>query len=878
MNNIIKQIEVDVYSPTFYEVIKAQQGDKNSRFVEFILFNQGDPYTIPDNVIVKLEGSRPNKSPVIKPDTIENNIITIKNNVITVELDEDLLYYAGISHLKIVLYDTSDHSVLSTIPFTLSVQKNPLNSDKFEKDNYSLLNQLILQTETVNQNLEKHISDNDDPHTIIYEEPDTISKLTVGEKLSDTFGKLSRAVSDLISHINNNIHHITSEERENWNDSYNKRHVHPNKDLLDNITASYTTEEKNKLSGIQDGAEINIQSDWNISDSDSDAYIRNKPSVYTKNEIDNKFSALETNIDWKESVDTFDDIATVHQNPQDGWTVNVKDTDYTYRYNGTEWIPISANAIPKATNSVDGLLSKEDHSSYDDANSKKHSHSNKSVLDKVTQILLDSWNAAKTHADSAHAPSNAEANQNAFSNILVGSATVAADSKTDTLTLASGSNVTITPDTANDKITISSSHPSIPKSNSSTSTAAPSAGGTFTAIDSITSDSNGHVIKINTKTVTIPKTSITVDSSLSSSSTNPVQNKVINSALSNKASTSHNHDNTYLKLTGGTVSGDTTINAKLNVKSGFELFGTTPYIDFHYNNSTADNTARIIQRNDTTLDIDNIAQLVLNGAYVQTTGNTGWHNKTWDGGWYMMDNVWVRTYNSKSIYAGTGVVRGDGGLIAHGFSGSGQIIMSNANAGNSTIFRDDGSNFYILFGSEAAFNALRPFCINKSSGHITIGTSVDISGNITINGLITSNYNITARTTAASNCYIDTLGHIFKTSTTSSRKFKDDITTRLIDVLNPDKLYDLPVVQFKYKKDYFTTKEDIRYRKDMIGFIAEDIYEIYPIAADYHYDESGDVVIDGWNDKYIIPAMLKLIQEQKKEIDLLKKSVSNLSI
>ena len=64
----------------------------------------------------------------------------------------------------------------------------------------------------------------------------------------------------------------------------------------------------------------------------------------------------------------------------------------------------------------------------------------------------------------------------------------------------------------------------------------------------------------------------------------------------------------------------------------------------------------------------------------------------------------------------------------------------------------------------------------------------------------------------------------------------------------------------------------------MIGFIAEDIYEIYPIAADYHYDESGDVVIDGWNDKYIIPAMLKLIQEQKKEIDLLKKSVSNLSI
>ena len=682
MNNIIKQIEVDVYSPTFYEVIKAQQGDKNSRFVEFILFNQGDPYTIPDNAIVKLEGSRPNKSPVIKPDTIEDNIITIKDNIITVELDEDLLYYAGISHLKIVLYDTSDHSVLSTIPFTLSVQKNPLNSDKFEKDNYSLLNQLILQTETANQNLEKHISNNDDPHTIIYEEPDTLSKLTVGEKLSDTFGKLSKAVSDLITHINDNIHHITSKERENWDDAYNKKHVHPNKDLLDNMTASYTAEEKNKLDGIQDGAQINVQSDWNISDSDSDAYIRNKPPVYTRNEIDNKFSALETNIDWKESVDTFDDIASVHQNPQDGWTVNVKDTDYTYRYNGTEWIPISANAIPKATNSIDGLLSKEDHASYEDANSKKHSHSNKSVIDKITQTLLDNWNAAKTHADSAHAPSNAEANQNTFSNVLVGSTTVTADSKTDTLTLAAGSNITITPDAANDKITIASSHPSITKSTDSTSTASPSAGGTFTAIDSITRDSNGHVTKVNTKTITVPKTSITIDSSLSSTSTNPVQNKIINSALADKANTSHNHDSTYLKLSGGTVNGDTTFNAKFNVKSGIELFGVTPYIDFHYNNSTADNTARIIQRSDLTLDIDNIAGLVLNGAYIQTTENTGWYNKTWDGGWYMQDNVWVRSYNNKSIYT-AGQMRADGGFI--GIIGGKDKIAVMSSVGNGRV-------------------------------------------------------------------------------------------------------------------------------------------------------------------------------------------------
>lgn len=60
--------------------------------------------------------------------------------------------------------------------------------------------------------------------------------------------------------------------------------------------------------------------------------------------------------------------------------------------------------------------------------------------------------SAKTHADSAHAPSNAEKNQNAFSNIKVGSTTVAADTTTDTIEFV-GSNVTITPDATNDKVT-----------------------------------------------------------------------------------------------------------------------------------------------------------------------------------------------------------------------------------------------------------------------------------------------------------------------------------------------------------------------------------------------------------------------------------------
>ncbi|MEO2679778.1 hypothetical protein [Clostridium butyricum] len=106
----------------------------------------------------------------------------------------------------------------------------------------------------------------------------------------------------------------------------------------------------------------------------------NKPiwdDKYTKAEIDNKISQVVSNMDWKESVATYADIAKTYPNPQDGWTVNVKDTDITYRWDGSKWIEISANAIPLATASNDGKMSKED----------------KSFLDTVKNL----WTSITTH-------------------------------------------------------------------------------------------------------------------------------------------------------------------------------------------------------------------------------------------------------------------------------------------------------------------------------------------------------------------------------------------------------------------------------------------------------------------------------------------------
>jgi hypothetical protein len=42
---------------------------------------------------------------------------------------------------------------------------------------------------------------------------------------------------------------------------------------------NYTTVDKSKLSGIAAGAEVNVNADWNVTDSTADAYIFNKPQI-----------------------------------------------------------------------------------------------------------------------------------------------------------------------------------------------------------------------------------------------------------------------------------------------------------------------------------------------------------------------------------------------------------------------------------------------------------------------------------------------------------------------------------------------------------------------------------------------------------------------
>ena len=81
---------------------------------------------------------------------------------------------------------------------------------------------------------------------------------------------------------------------------------------------------------------------------------------------------------------------------------------------------------------------------------------------------------------------------------------------TGAVNFKNGSNVTIT-GSGND-ITIASAHPTITTQTDTSDSSTLSASGTFTAITSVTRDTNGHVTKVNTKTYTLPADSDTHNS------------------------------------------------------------------------------------------------------------------------------------------------------------------------------------------------------------------------------------------------------------------------------------------------------------------------------------------------------------------------------
>ncbi|WP_019555191.1 pyocin knob domain-containing protein [Propionispira raffinosivorans] len=89
--------------------------------------------------------------------------------------------------------------------------------------------------------------------------------------------------------------------------------------------------------------------------------------------------------------------------------------------------------------------------------------------------------------------------------------------------------------------------------------------------------------------------------------------------------------------------------------------------------------------------------------WFKTTGDTGWYNQKWGGGWHMSDATWIRAYNDKNVYT-KGVFQADGGFngALHGTADNSNKLIGktwnwSGQSGQPTWLwgGSDGTNMYV---------------------------------------------------------------------------------------------------------------------------------------------------------------------------------------
>ncbi|WP_341276130.1 tail fiber protein [Citrobacter freundii] len=110
---------------------------------------------------------------------------------------------------------------------------------------------------------------------------------------------------------------------------------------------------------------------------------------------------------------------------------------------------------------------------------------------------------------------------------------------------------------------------------------------------------------------------------------------------------------------------------------------------------------------------------------------------------------WRRSYNTrnKPTASDVGALSLSGGALTGGLTAAGEIISKSANGlriayGNYGFFiRNDGSNTYFMLTASGdtlgSWNGLRPIIINNTSGAVTIGNGLNVTGGI--NGSLNGN-------------------------------------------------------------------------------------------------------------------------------------------
>ena len=331
--------------------VHCSQDDADSRNILITLSDNGKPYSIPSEVRIFLKISKPDNTYVYIDEDDADHLFRNDDGTISIILSEQATCVPGICEAELQFITPKE--TISTRKFNIIVKKSVINDEEIES---------VIESNII-QKMIRHLIDFMNPHKVnkeqvglgnvpnvttndqtpTYEEAEEFENISSGEKLSIAFGKIQKAISSLLGHINNfdNPHKTTKSQIQLGN-----------VDNTSDVDKPVSTAQQKAIDGAY--ANSNKYTDQKIAD-----LINGAP----------------------ETMDTLKEIAdTIEKNKS---VVEALDKSIGTKANQNELDTHTGNDTIHITS--------DERTKWNDANNKKHSHNNKSVLDGITSELVQKW-------------------------------------------------------------------------------------------------------------------------------------------------------------------------------------------------------------------------------------------------------------------------------------------------------------------------------------------------------------------------------------------------------------------------------------------------------------------------------------------------------
>ena len=119
---MITDIQIDLYGEEQLYLVSAKQGDRQTRYIRVQLMNNGNEFSIPEEVTLIAN--------IQKPDGhFCYNECANEENRVMVELTNQALAAAGTAHCDIEMRSKSGELILSSASFTIEIEKSMRNED-----------------------------------------------------------------------------------------------------------------------------------------------------------------------------------------------------------------------------------------------------------------------------------------------------------------------------------------------------------------------------------------------------------------------------------------------------------------------------------------------------------------------------------------------------------------------------------------------------------------------------------------------------------------------------------------------------------------------------------------------------------------------------